>query len=70
MSSITFQNDVESSAAPTPNRRNMPVHTERNHDAPTMHEDDAAALRIVSSIIFAVVALATLAMIGTVLICL
>lgn len=34
-----------------------------------MHADDATALRLVSAIIFTVVALGTLAMLGTVLVC-
>jgi hypothetical protein len=34
-----------------------------------MHADDATALRLVSAIIFTVVAIGTLAMLGTVLVC-
>ncbi|MCE9606386.1 MAG: hypothetical protein K8U03_15935 [Planctomycetia bacterium] len=70
MSSITFHGDA--TVAPIPATVKRPAATLKTaswRDGPEMHEDDALALRIVSAIIFAAVALGTLAMLGTVLIC-
>lgn len=71
MSSITFQNDAVITSRPTviPNRAQTVARVDRD-GSPMMHEDDTAALRTVSAIIFAVVVFGTLAMLATVLLCL
>lgn len=71
MSSITLQNDaaITPRTAAIPSRAQTIVRVER-YEWPSMHEDDATALRTVSAIIFAVVALGALGMFATVLLCL
>ena len=69
MATVTYSN--EATFAPVPLPVKVPaakLETFTRHKS-EMHDDDAAALRIVSIIIFTSVALGTLAMLGTVLIC-
>jgi hypothetical protein len=69
MATVSYFND--STAAPT----SLPVEPRpatlkvEASSVSRMNDDDAAALRIVSAIIFAVVAAGTLLMLGTVLVC-
>lgn len=73
MATVTYPNDVsfDSAALPTKMRVKMPVDQFETVVRRTseMDDDDAVALRLVSAIIFTVVALGTLAMLATVLVC-
>ncbi|MCE9607008.1 MAG: hypothetical protein K8U03_19150 [Planctomycetia bacterium] len=69
MATVVYPNDATFAPAALPLKTpvaKLETIARRESD---MDADDAAALRIVSAIIFTVVALGTLAMLGTVLIC-
>lgn len=69
MATVSYFNDSTTVPQSLPvQSRPAAVHVETSAVS-RMNEDDAAALRIVSAIIFAVVAAGTLLMLGTVLVC-
>ena len=70
MATVTYSTDA-AFAAPLPMPAKTPTVKFETVKRPSsaMHADDATALRLVSAIIFTVVALGTLAMLATVLLC-
>lgn len=71
MASIIFEKEASFVSVARPNTaRKESVAVAEAVAVSAMNEDDASALRTVSMIIFAVVALGTLAMFATVLVCL
>ena len=69
MATVTYPNDAAFAPVSLPVKRPVSKSEAVFPHESDMHADDAAALRIVSAIIFTVVALGTLAMLGTVLLC-